>query len=324
MVESSYSGNFITQSRDGSPVLSSTNRTIVTSSHSSRQNRIMVNGYSFSRLFFDQIQANKTIGEAFIAARNTIQSTPIYRLQYPQIDSNSNGLANEARDLTVASPLYIPMPVEVRSTSPPLIEMISQNRTLSPETKLMPIEVKAPDPAITEVWATIVPPPFNSKKIITQWLDLKFEQISLVTGGSEVYSGIYDNLSTPGDYVVYTHAVRNDGVVFYADSPIKVKLKSAIDPSKPTVLLDRCHTTSQRCDLPTEIGSVFELVMRVENIAGLQGFGTVIRYNPVQIDAISVSEGEFLRRGDADTRPVQLTIDEENSLIKIMIMYPQL
>ena len=319
MVESSYSGNFITQSRDGSPVLSSTNRTIVTSSHSSRQNRIMVNGYSFSRLFFDQIQANKTIGEAFIAARNTIQSTPIYRLQYPQIDSNSNGLANEARDLTVASPLYIPMPVEVRSTSPPLIEMISQNRTLSPETKLMTIEVKAPDPAITEVWATIVPPPFNSKKIITQWLDLKFEQISLVTGGSEVYSGIYDNLSTPGDYVVYTHAVRNDGVVFYADSPIKVKLKSAIDPSKPTVLLDRCHTTSQRCDLPTEIGSVFELVMRVENIAGLQGFGTVIRYNPVQIDAISVSEGEFLRRGDADTRPVQLTIDEENSLIKITI-----
>ena len=319
MVEASYSGNFITQSRNGRPVLASANRTIVTSSHSSRQNRIMVNGYSFSRLFFDQIQANKTVGEAFIAARNTMQSTPIYRLQYPQIDSNSNGLANETRDLTVVSSLYIPMPIEVKSTSLPLVEMMSKNRTLPPKTRLLTVEVEAPNPDITEVRATIIPPSFNSEKIINQWSDLKFDQISLVTGGSEVYSGIYDNLSTPGDYTIYAHAVRNDGVVFYADSPIKVRLKATIDPSKPTVLLDRCYTTSQLCDQPVEVGSVFELVMRVENIAGLQGFGTIVRYDPSQVDAVSISEGEFLKRGDADTRPAQLAIDEKNSNIKITI-----
>ena len=319
MVEASYSGNFITQSRNGRSVLSSANRTIVTSSHSSQQNRIMVNGYSFSHLFFDQIQANKTIGEAFIAARNIIQATPVYRLQYPQIDSNSNGVANEARDLTVVSPQYIPMPVEVKSMSLPQIEMMSKNRTLPPETKLLTVEVGVPNPNITEVRATIIPPSFNSDGIINQWSDLKFDQISLVTGGSEVYSGIYDNLSTPGDYVIYAHAVRNDGAVFYAGSPIRVRLKATIDPSKPTVLLDRCYTTNQLCDQPVEIGSVFELVMRVENIAGLQGFGATIRYDPSQVAAISISEGEFLRRGDADTRPAQLVIDEENSNIKITI-----
>ena len=319
VVEASYSGNFITQSRDGMSVLSTPNRTIVTSAHSSRQNRIMVNGYSFSRLFFNQIRANKAIGEAFITARSTMQSTPVYQLQYPQIDSNSNGLANEARDLTIASSLYIPVPIEVKSTAPILVEMISKNRTLPPDTRLLTVEVVASNPDTTEVRATIIPPSFDPNEKIDQWSDLKFDQISLVTGGSEVYSGIYDNLSDPGDYIIYAHAVRTDGVVFYADSPIKIRLKAAIDPSKPTVLLDRCYTTSQACDQPVEVGSVFELVMRVENIAGLQGFGTTVQYNPSQVDAISVSEGEFLKRGGTDTRPAQLIIDEVNDNIKITI-----
>ena len=307
-VEASHSGNFITQWSEGKPALSTLNRVVVTSTHADRQTRIRPNQASFSTAFFDQIQKNRPVAEAFIHAQRLMRVSRIHQHQLPQIDTNGNGIPNEAKDLEQVSQLLIPTDTELQMIKENPLRWATESKTLSADQQSIQIRVTADADSLTasskveieQVWATIVPPSFEAQKSLESWDQLNFDRIELIPNQSErAYSKMYAKFREAGRYLIFVHAIDQDGGTYTDLPPIEIGRRLRVDPQKPTVLLNLCADVA--CDAQIEQGSVFDLLIQVQNIGGLLGFEVTLKYNPNNLSVLSVSEGEFLKRLDADT-----------------------
>ena len=307
-VEASYSGNFITQWSEGKPALSAQNRVVVTSTHADRQTRIRPNQASFSTAFFDQIQKNRPVAEAFIHAQRLMRVSRIHQHQLPQIDANGNGIPNEAKDLEQVSQLLIPTDTELQMIKENPLRWATESKTLSADQQSIQIRVTSDansltassKPEIRRVWATIVPPSFEAQNSLESWDQLNFDRIELIPNQSErAYSKMYAKFREAGQYLIFVHAIDQDGETYTDLPPIEIGRRLRVDPQKPTILLNLCANVA--CDAQIEQGSVFDLLIQVQNIGGLLGFEVTLKYNPDNLSTLSVSEGEFLKRLDADT-----------------------
>ena len=306
-VEGSYSGNFITQWSEGKPALSAQNRVIVTSTHADRQTRIRPNQASFSTAFFDQIQKNRPVAEAFIHAQRLMRVSRIHQHQLPQIDANGNGIPNEAKDLEQVSQLLIPTDTELQMVKENPLRWAIESQSLSADQQSIQIRVTADVDSLTaskteiaQVWATIAPPSFEAQNSLESWDQLNFDRIELIPNQSEqAYSKMYAQFREAGRYLIFVHAIDQDGGTYTDLPPVEIGRRLRVDPLKPTILLNLCADVA--CDAQIEQGSVFDLLIQVQNIGGLLGFEVTLKYNPDNLSVLSVSEGEFLKRLDADT-----------------------
>ena len=328
-IEAGYSGNFITRQIDGVPVLPAANRTVITSTRGSQQAHILPNQSSFSKAFFDRIDANEAVRDAFIGAQALMQRIPAHRSQFPMIDANGNGVGNEAEDLAAVVERYLPTNL-VSTSSPPSSIHLSRAHTLPAGTTSVTVEAEVSGIAIMKVIGTVVPPTFNPHQTIDRWDALTFDQFLLIrldsseTGSRATYRGIYDQLSAPGEYAILIHAEDADGVFSKLQSPITIKLKAPLDPSQPNVILDFCRTVAPpdaMCDVPPiEKGSVFDVWMNVRDIADLTGFDAEIIFPPQILEAIALSEADFLKQNSASTFSAAQEVDNINGTISISVI----
>ena len=239
VMEACHSGNFITQT--GAPsALVGPNRTIITSARADKQAKILGNRDSFSKAFFDRVQANKTVSEAFREAERLMRQTPVHRDQFPQLDANGNGVPNEAQDFAAVASRYFPAditslaappqfialsdplelgvledPLELGALEDPLelgtLEKPQKLGTLPEGVSSLTIQAELLGADITRVFATVVPPNFDPTRRIDDWNALSFDEFNLVQLDDREYAGAYHNFTLPGDYTIIVNAENPDG-----------------------------------------------------------------------------------------------------------------
>ena len=226
VIEACYSGNFISQ--DGiKSALVDKNRTIIVSASSDKQAKI-ARSSSFSRTFFSLIESNQTISNAFEQATEKMERMVYHRGQFPQIESNGDGIPNQAEDYIRLREKYLPADL-VSLSNPPNIVDITSSIQLDKGISSKRIEVEILGTNINQVYATVIPPNFNPEIEFKNWKDLSFAEFDLVKVGEGKYAASYGNFSQAGDYTVVVNAENADG---FAD-PVQTTITVTGETTKP-------------------------------------------------------------------------------------------
>ncbi|MCZ6677086.1 MAG: choice-of-anchor D domain-containing protein [Candidatus Poribacteria bacterium] len=210
IIEACHSGNFINQPSGAPTPLVGPNRTIIVSARGDKQAKILRNHSSFSKTFFDQIDANKPVAEAFRAAEEFMRRTPLHRDQFPQMDADGNGLVNEAQDFAAVANRYLPADI-VSLADPPEFIDLTESQTLAEGISSLRIETELLGVGITRVFATVIPPDFDPTQRIDDWEALAFDEFDLALVSEGKYGAAYASFTIPGDYTVIVNAVNPDG-----------------------------------------------------------------------------------------------------------------
>ncbi|MCH8294092.1 choice-of-anchor D domain-containing protein, partial [Candidatus Poribacteria bacterium] len=253
IIEACHSGNFIT-----APLLDK-NRTIIVSASADRQAKITPSLSSFSKIFFDQINLNKTIAEAFRFTQAKMLVLRTHRSQQPQMDANANGQANQPQDFAVVSSRYIPENI-VSLADPPELIKITEATTLGEGISSLRIETELLGVAINRVFATVIPPDFNPDQRFDDWNALAFDEFDLANVGEGKYAATYANFTQPGEYTILVNASNPDG---------------SADPVQTTITVPGGVTSATPWDVDgSGVVDIFDLVIVGRNF-GKSGSGDV-------------------------------------------------
>jgi sugar lactone lactonase YvrE len=213
VIEACYSGNFIRTSDGKKTSLIGPNRTIITSSRGDKKSNIGAkNLYSFSKSFFSEIEANKSITEAFRNTEDFMKRIPFLSDQYPQIDSNGDGMVNTDKDFATLLTSYLPSNIVSKGLPPEIVEY-TESQTLIKGNSSATIHAKVSGAEISRVFATIIPPSYKANQQVNDWSELKFPEIELTkaTGKDDEYSAVYNGFNLIGSYTVIIDAENPDG-----------------------------------------------------------------------------------------------------------------
>ena len=255
IIEACHSGNFI-QTADGQPTaLIDANRLIIVSARGDKQAKILPNRSSFSKTFFDQVKVNKTIEEAFREADRFMQSAPVHRDQFPQLDANGNGIPNEAQDFVAVAERHLPAdittlfalpefialdPLELGALEDPLelgaLEDALELGSLEDPLELGSLErfvisTELLGVNISNVSATVIPPDFDPAQPLDDWNALSFDEFDLVEIDTGKYAALYSNFTLPGDYTIIVNAENSDGSAVPVQTTITIPGEEA--PATP-------------------------------------------------------------------------------------------
>ena len=214
--EACHSGKFITATEDGKPILprwdEQQRRIIIASAHEDEQARLHGGNFSsFSKYFFEQIERNADLREAFVETEQRLKTIRHHSAQLPQIDANGDGVANDpARDYPEVAGIYIPDNI-VSLPAIPEISQISPKQLLEEGNTSANIFVKVLGADITGVYGTVIPPDFNASKSIGSWDELAFDELVFLHEGEGKYTASYDKFTNPGEYHIIVSAENPDG-----------------------------------------------------------------------------------------------------------------
>ena len=220
IIEACHSGNFIT-----APLISP-DRTVIVSARGDRQAKITPMS-SFSKTFFDQINLNKTIAEAFRFTQAKMLVLRSHRSQLPQMDANGNGRINEPQDFAILAKRYIPENI-VSLADPPEFVKITEDVTLTEGISSQRIEAELLGVGISRVVATVIPPDFDPDATFDDWNALAFDEFDLAdagageTPGTTKYAAAYANFTLQGEYTVILNASNTDGSAEAVETTITV------------------------------------------------------------------------------------------------------
>jgi hypothetical protein len=214
IIEACHSGDFI-NTNDGKPTaLVGANRTIIVSARGDKQAKILPNRSSFTKAFFDRIDANKPVAEAFRDALVYMERTPFHRDQYPQMDADGDGKINTPLDYAEVAHRYLPADL-VSLGHPPEIVDITGSQTLPEGVSSLRISTKLLGVSITRVFATIIPPGYDPSREMDDWSALRFPELDLAKvsdeGSKQEYAADYVSFTQAGDYIVIVSAENADG-----------------------------------------------------------------------------------------------------------------
>ena len=230
VIEACYSGNFISQAGTKSALVGK-NRTVISSARGDKQSKI-ARSSSFSRTFFNLIENNKTVAEAFEQAADKMERTIFHRDQLPQMDSNGDGNPNQAEDYVTLKGSYIPADL-ISLADPPNITKITPALELKKGVSSQRIEVELLGTNISRVYATVIPPTFDPQAEFKSWNQLAFVEFDLVEVSAGKYAAPYGDFTIPGDYSVVINAENADG---FAD-PVQTAITVPGAESKPVARL---------------------------------------------------------------------------------------
>jgi len=212
--EACHSGKFISAEENGKPILprwdEQQRRIIITSAHEDEQARLLRNLSSFSRYFFEQIERNVPLREAFVETIERLQFIPHHSSQFPQIDANGDGITNTPRDYAEIAEMYIPDFIESLPAIPE-ISQISPRQVLKEGETSTNIFVKVLGANITSVYGSVIPPDFDASKTISSWDELAFNELVFLNEGDGKYTASYDKFTLLGEYHIIVYAENPDG-----------------------------------------------------------------------------------------------------------------
>ena len=212
VIEACHSGNFILATdQEGNPLLPRLGRTVIASARSDVQAQLAPNLSSFSKFFFDRIDANDTVAEAFSETEQLLKRIPRHRSQFPQLDTNGNGIANERADFRGKA--YIPEDIESLANEPQIVGVKAEPAALfAGETSARIIAtVIGPSGIPSEVSATITPPDYDTSVTFTDWNTYDVPTIEFIRENEDLYVAEYDQFTIPGDYTIVIFAENSDG-----------------------------------------------------------------------------------------------------------------
>jgi hypothetical protein len=210
IIEACHSGNFIQTDEGKSTPLVGPNRTIIVSARGDKQAKVLENRSSFSKEFFDEIIANKTIGIAFKEAEDKMKRIRCHLDQFPEMDADGDGTVNTQRDYAKVIDCYLPADM-ISLASPPEIVNLTPPQTLPEGVSSLTIHAELLGVGITQVFATVIPPDFDATQRINDWSELDFDEFELVQIDDRKYAGTYRNFIIPGDYTIIVNAENSDG-----------------------------------------------------------------------------------------------------------------
>ena len=102
-----------------------------------------------------------------------------HRGQFPQIESNGDGIPNQAEDYISLRGQYLPADL-ISLSNPPNIVQITLATELAKGISSKRIEVEILGTDVTRVYATVIPPTFNPEAEFKNWKDLAFDEFDLI------------------------------------------------------------------------------------------------------------------------------------------------
>jgi len=203
VIESCYSGSFITQKHGDVPVLSRENRTIICSSRADNESHAR-STTCFTIEFFKGIYNKKDIKTSFEDARELFES------QLPQIDADGDGIPNEEYDDILAMKgVHIPYYFITWPEVLPVPEIVKVSRFGEINSR-KPITVTAELTGVNieRVWIEVVTPDLQDEL----YIDLSDTQIDLVDDdGDGVYEAWLSDIYLPGKYSILFYAESSSG-----------------------------------------------------------------------------------------------------------------
>jgi hypothetical protein len=210
IIEACHSGNFIRNLDNQPTALVGPNRTIIVSARGDKQAKILPNRSSFSKAFLDEINKNKTVGEAFHYAEDYMKRTSVWCDQFPQMDADGDGVINTQQDFARVANCYIPADI-VSLAHPPEFVELTPPQSLPEGVSSLTIHAELLGVGISRVFATVIPPNFDATQRISDWSALAFDEFELVQIDDRKYAGTYRNFIIPGDYTVILNGENPDG-----------------------------------------------------------------------------------------------------------------
>ena len=164
---------------------------------------------SFSGLFWAGVAGGDSFLEAFSRAEDGVLLVAEHH-QIPQLDANSNGIANEKEDRRVAQNIQIGNRVAWLDEIPS-IGACSPNQTVSPgDSVLIFADNVIDEDGIAGVTAVVASPDAWSGPADTPLADLP--RIELVFKGGARYEAVYDGFTVSGEYTVSLMAEDRQGL----------------------------------------------------------------------------------------------------------------
>ena len=224
--EACHSGKFITAEENGEPILprwdEQQRRIIIASAHEDEQARLLRNLSSFSRYFFEQIERNVNVREAFVETEERLEKIPHHSSQSPRLEANGNADSNTPGDYAEVAEIYIPDFIKSLPAIPE-ISQISPKQMLQEGETSANIFVKVLGADITGVYGTVIPPDFDARKTIGSWDELAFDDLEFLDEGDGKYTTSYDKFIRSGEYHIIVYAENPDGASDPVQTTVLVK-----------------------------------------------------------------------------------------------------
>jgi hypothetical protein len=234
IIEACYSGNFITKTTaDGKPALSRLGRIIITSAREDVRAELMPNRSSFSKYFFDGIEKNLDVLNAFIEASQVMKRLPQHSNQYPQLDANGDGIPNDDIDRTLLGEVdekarvYIPDNIISLGERPEITSVTCLPEILKAGETTATIRAEVAGLNISRVFANITSPDYDVSQH-SNWQTTYNELELFDEDGDAFYEAKHEKFNLPGAYTI----------VVYAENPEGTSMPEIITVKKSTVSWD--------------------------------------------------------------------------------------
>lgn len=189
------------------PVLKDAGRVIIASTSADEYAHFINHGsISFSNYFFTQIFNGLDLASSFKAAKAALGFT--VTKQHPLLDSNGNGVPNEAADEQIASALHIMNRTSTFETAPK-IGAVSPAQTITGKSSasVHAYRVSGTSP-IARVWAVVRPPSYSpGSGPIEELPSFELKRVK----GTTRYAGTYTELNQEGTYMIAVYAMDRFG-----------------------------------------------------------------------------------------------------------------
>ncbi|MEM7539216.1 MAG: hypothetical protein AAF639_44070 [Chloroflexota bacterium] len=210
IIEACNSGSFINLN-DGS--LSKPNRVIVTSTNVNFDSYASRDGIEFTDALFDNLALGKNLALAFELASEHVQQA--FRYQFPLIDGNGNGIANEIADKVEAATRGFEYSLSLSTEWIPYIARVEPPTEIIDRRGTFQVEVRDDD-GVNSVWAVVYPPGYHTPESDgVMNIDIGLDQVRLEPRpdlGENIYQGSYPGFSEEGVYRLIIHAEDDDGL----------------------------------------------------------------------------------------------------------------
>jgi sugar lactone lactonase YvrE len=158
---------------------------------------------SFSTPFWVNILNGRNVKDAFLMARETVQTITDYA-QNPVLNDNGNGIGNEAGDGALAAVTYIGNGNGLEGGAP-TIAAVSGDQVISGNTATLSAYGVTDGDGIARVWAVILPPGYSQPSPdnpVQEYPTIDLEPVE----GEDDYTVAYDGFQFDGTYQIAIYA----------------------------------------------------------------------------------------------------------------------
>lgn len=205
IIEACHSGSFI----DGAARISKAGRLVISSTNAQNVAYASAQGAQFSDRFLTALREGYSLVNSFWDANNAVRS--LQTVQEPWIDSNGNGIPNEAADRgdpAKYNPRVDQLPAD---TWAPYIVAARGPTQIVQNKGLIQAEVRD-NKSVKRVWASVFAPSYQPPTSADELVPEDVPILEFTAQGNHQFSAEYDQFTEKGRYRLVLYAEDNDGL----------------------------------------------------------------------------------------------------------------